>query len=157
MKQPKRPKAYTFRSGTISFKKGEHFTEEQNKAFKEAFDYIIQKDSYGGHRIKGGYLIAYSLELARNLTYPGEGDPQWQDLREENAHIGIAVHDAVDLHFITGLLVTVTVIDEGGYLVGSFEQPLLERPNLYHYGRNWKLPGDGKYSLRIMGMKPLKF
>ncbi len=147
--QQKRPRKYTYQSGDQSFKKDEHISEEQNKTFKEAFDYIIQKNSYVGHRIKGGYLIAYSLEFARNLTSPGEGDPRWQDLRDENAHIGIAVHDANDLHFIEGLSVNVTVIDEEGYVVGTLDHPLLERPNLYHYGRNWKLPGDGKYTLRI--------
>jgi len=123
--------------------------EENNKAFDEAFDYIIQKAFYGGHKIEGGYLIAYSIEYARNLIYPGEGDPQWQDLREENAHIGIAVHDETDLHFIKGLSVNVTVIEQSGILIGSFNHPLLERPNLYHYGRNWKLPGDGIYTLRV--------
>lgn len=121
----------------------------KNTALQKAFLYIIQKDFYGGYKIKDNYLIAFSLEFARNLTYPGDGTPQWQAIGQDNAHIGIAVHDEADLHFITGLSVTVTVLDHNEYLIGSYKHPLLHRPNFHHYGRNWKLPGDGLYTLRI--------
>ena len=149
MKKQKGSRADTFQSGDIGFKKEEYLNKEQKKALKEEFDYFIQKNAYSGQKIKGNYLIAYSLEYARNLTYPGEGGPEWKDLHEENAHIGIAVHDATDYHFVAGLTVFVTVLDKDGLTIGSFEHPLLQRPNLYHYGRNWILPGDGKYTLQV--------
>jgi hypothetical protein len=149
MTQQKRSKADTIQSGDLGFKKDEYIHEGQNKALREEFDYIIQKNAYSGQKIKGNYLIAYSLEYARKITFPGEGDPHYQDLSEENAHIGIAVHDATDFHFVSGLTVYVTVVDKNGFSIGSFEHPLLQRPNLYHYGRNWILPGDGKYTLRV--------
>jgi hypothetical protein len=149
MKQPKLTKRFTFEPDDISFEQEEYLSEVRERAFEEELDYIIQKNAYRGHRIEGNYLIAYSLEYARDLTYGEEGDPQWQKLHEENAHIGIAVHDATNLRFITGLTVFVTVATQSGDVIGSFEHPFLKRPNLYHYGRNWKLPGDGRYTLQV--------
>ena len=122
--------------------------------FFRAFDYAFQKDLYGGEKIRGGYLIAYSLEYARKLIYLPDNAPQWQDIHHENVHIGIAVHDEDDLHFVKGLTVTVTVIDANGFLIGSFEHALLNRPHLQHYGRNWALPGDGTYTLHVKVVTP---
>ncbi|HMN58879.1 MAG TPA: iron transporter [Anaerolinea sp.] len=141
--------------GNTLFRKGENISEEQNRAIKKAFRYILQKDFYGGYKYGGNYLIAYSVEFARNLIFPGDGSPQRQSIHQENAHIGIAIHDETDLHFISGLTVTVTITDHNGIAIGSFKHPLLRRPNFRHYGRNWILPGDGKYSLQIRVETPV--
>jgi hypothetical protein len=127
----------------------EHLTDEQLKALVREFDYYVQKDSYQGHKINGGYLIAFSTEYARNLSFPSKGRPRWQSLKKENAHIGIAVHDEKDLHFIVGLTVTVSVMDSNGNDIGTKIHPLLLRPGLYHYGVNWVLPGDGEYTIHV--------
>ncbi len=128
----------------------------QNDALQRALTFIVQKDFYDGYKIQANYLIAYSLESARKLTYQKDGAPTWLAPGEDNLHIGIAVHDDSDVHFISGLSVTVTVLDHNRYLLGSFKHPLLYRPNYRHYGRNWKLPGDGLYTLRIRVETPLE-
>lgn len=57
--------------------------------------------------------------------------------------------DAGDGRFVPGLDVEVAVIDAGGAEVGRHTQPLLWHPMLYHYGRNWTVPGDGSYTFRV--------
>lgn len=48
-----------------------------------------------------------------------------------------------------GLQVWLTVLDADGNEIGVHRQKLLWHPWRYHYGRNWKLPGDGKYTFRV--------
>ena len=140
---------YAFQSGDLSYKKAKYLAKAQKMALFAEMDFIIQRHCYEGQKVQGNFLIAYSLEFARNLTYSSEGDLQFQKLNGENAYICIAVHDAADLHFIKKLAVRVTVLDQKGFVTGSFNHPLIERPDFYHYGRNWNLPGDGKYTLRV--------
>ena len=59
------------------------------------------------------------------------------------------VRDGADGRFVPGLSVSATLIDADGNEVGTHEQPFLWHPWLYHYGRNWKVPGDGMYTLRV--------
>lgn len=33
--------------------------------------------------------------------------------------------------------------------MGTHAQPFLWHPWLFHYGRNWQVPGDGEYTLRV--------
>ena len=33
--------------------------------------------------------------------------------------------------------------------MGTHEQSLLWHPMIYHYGRNWTVPSDGEYTLRV--------
>ncbi|MGI8494297.1 MAG: iron transporter [Pyrinomonadaceae bacterium] len=42
-----------------------------------------------------------------------------------------------------------TINDADGKEIGTHEMPFLWHPYLYHYGRNWKVPGDGEYSLHF--------
>ena len=57
--------------------------------------------------------------------------------------------DAADGRFVPGVRVTATLVTSGGDEVGTYEHPLLWHPMLYHYGRNWTVPGDGDYTLRV--------
>ena len=45
---------------------------------------------------------------------------------------------------------------ETSRLVFSAVLPLLWHPMLYHYGRNWKVPADGEYTLHVR-VKPPTF
>ncbi len=45
--------------------------------------------------------------------------------------------------------VLATLIEPSGEEVGNHEQPLRSHPMLYHYGRNWTVPVDGEYTLRV--------
>ncbi|MCL4302561.1 MAG: iron transporter [Anaerolineae bacterium] len=59
------------------------------------------------------------------------------------------VRDAADGRFIPGLTVYATLLDSAGREIGTHQQPFLWHPWLYHYGRNWHVPGDGQYTLRV--------
>lgn len=48
-----------------------------------------------------------------------------------------------------GLQVTGTLIAPDGNEVGTHEHELLWHPMLYHYGRNWTVPSDGEYTLKV--------
>jgi hypothetical protein len=39
--------------------------------------------------------------------------------------------------------------DERGKQIGRHKQPFIWHPWLYHYGLNWRVPGDGKYTLNV--------
>ncbi len=41
------------------------------------------------------------------------------------------------------------VLDAEGESVGSHSQPFVWHPWLYHYGRNWQVPGEGEYTLKV--------
>lgn len=83
------------------------------------------------------------------MWVPKGGDLEWSKPGDENAHIEVAVRDAADGRLIPGLQVEATVIDGDGNELGSHEMPLLWHPYLYHYGRNWRLPADGSYTLKV--------
>ena len=68
---------------------------------------------------------------------------------DENLHVEIAVLDASDERFVPGLKVTGTLIDPDGNEVGTHEHELLWHPMIYHYGRNWRVPADGEYTLKV--------
>lgn len=111
--------------------------------------YSFQKEAYQGHKIEGDFLIDLILEKARLFQYLSNGMEITEKPYGKNAYIGIAVHHATDLHFIQGLSVMVTVIDANGYDVGKQRHFYHPRPGLHHYGSNWKLPGEGRYTLRV--------
>ena len=116
---------------------------------REIADYSFQKDAYMGHRIAGEYLIAYMVEKRRETQSLKEGESVMEQSQNENAFIGIAIHSASDLHFIENLIVTVTVIDEKELIIGKQRHFVHKSPKLHYYGKNWALPGDGLYTIRV--------
>jgi uncharacterized protein involved in high-affinity Fe2+ transport len=78
-----------------------------------------------------------------------EGRLEWVEPVEENCHLEISVSDADDQRFIPYLGIQATLISPEYEEIGPFEMPFLWHPGLYHYGRNIKLPGDGRYTLRV--------
>jgi len=63
--------------------------------------------------------------------------------------VEIAVLDGADERFVPGLTVTGTLIDPDGNEVGTHQHEMLWHPMLYHYGRNWAVPADGEYTLKV--------
>ena len=61
----------------------------------------------------------------------------------------VVVCDAGDGRLLPCLRVFATLIDATGREVGTYEQPFLWHPTMYHYGRNGAVPGDGTYHLRV--------
>ena len=98
---------------------------------------------------KGDYLIAYAVEKAEGMYHLRAGKLHWMEPKRDNLHVEVVVRDAADGRFIPGLKVFATLTAPDGRVVGTHEQPYLWHPWLYHYGRNWKVPGDGMYTLRV--------
>lgn len=122
----------------------------QGEAFGKAVAEMAGNEADDGDQAAvGDLLVAYAVEEAEGLYRWGDGRLQWQEPTEENVHIEVVVRDAQDGRFIPGLDVTVTVTTEDGDEIGSHEQPFLWHPWLHHYGRNWKVPGDGRYRLAV--------
>ncbi len=126
-----------------------HVARLQGDAYGRALEVMTTKVAHdGGEKRSGDYLVGYAVEEAEGM-YRLEDDLVWQEPDEENVHLEVTVRDAADGRFVPGLRVEATLIDPSGDDVGSHEQPFLWHPMLYHYGRNWRVPGDGDYTLRV--------
>lgn len=122
----------------------------QGLAFGRTLKHMLEDVADGGREIESGdYLIAYAAEKAEGMYVPKDGGLEWQAPTDENIHIEVSVRDRADGRLIPGLDIDVTVIDKDGKEVGTHRHPLLWHPYLYHYGRNWVLPEEGTYTLRV--------
>jgi hypothetical protein len=122
----------------------------QGEAYGKALELMTNRIAHdGGQERAGDYLIGYAVEEAEGMYMFQNGELVWQEPDEENLHVEVAVRDAGDGRFVPCLDVWVTLIDPDGEEVGTHRQPLLWHPMLYHYGRNWTVPGDGEYTLRV--------
>ena len=122
----------------------------QGDALQEAARFMMYEEADdGGETHAGDYLVGYAVESAEGMYQLRDGELEWQEPGEENCHIEIAVRDAADGRLVPALDVRLTVLDEGGNEVGTHTQPFLWHPWLYHYGRNWKVPGEGSYTLQV--------
>lgn len=130
---------------------------EQGSAYGRAVAEMATAEADEGSQIEAGdLLVAYAVEAAEGMYVWEDGQLQWQDPNTENAHIEVVVRDACDGRFIPGLDVAVSLTAEDGTEVGTHEQPFLWHPWLHHYGRNWTVPGDGRYRLAVH-IKPASF
>lgn len=122
---------------------------EQGRAYQDALRNMTKKEAQGAEQHVGDYKVGYAVEEAEGMYELRDGTLQWSEPKDENLHVEIAVRDASDGRFIPGLAVQATLIGPDGKEVGTHEQPFLWHPWLYHYGRNWRVPGDGEYTLRV--------
>ncbi len=120
----------------------------QGEAYGDALRIMIEKvaDTGGAQRC-GDYEIGFALEKAEGMWEIVDGELRWIEPDDENLHVEVSVRDAADGRFIPGLDVRATVVTSDGREVGTHVQPFLWHPMLYHYGRNWTVPGDGRYDL----------
>jgi hypothetical protein len=130
-------------------KKGLRLAKEQGNVYQQALDYMAKEVAQGSKKPVGEYLVGYAVEEAEGMYEPQDGQLQWQEPTDTNTHIEVAVCDGADGRFIPGLTVYATLIDSTGKEIGTHQQPFLWHPTLYHYGRNWKVPEDGEYTVRI--------
>ena len=130
--------------------KGLELGRAQGEALTRTLRHMTDEIAHDGREVQSGeYLVAYAVEEAEGMYVPKNGELEWSEPSEENAHIEIAIRDAADGRLIPCLKVEATVIDANGNEIGTHEMPLLWHPYLYHYGRNWTLPADGSYTLRV--------
>jgi Fe2+ transport protein len=127
----------------------------QGAAFAAALKHMATFVADDGREVQEGeYLVAYAVEEAEGLYHFRRGKLEWHQPTKENVHVEVVIRDAADGRFIPGLKVFATLIDEKGHEIGTHEQAFLWHPWLYHYGRNWKVPRDGVYTLRIRFAAP---
>lgn len=126
------------------------YAREQGDAYGRALEHMTTQVAHdGGQRAAGPYLVGYAVEEAEGVYEWSDGELVWRAPGDENLHVEIAVRDAADGRLVPELRVTATLVDPNGDEVGTHDHPLLWHPMIYHYGRNWRVPGDGEYSLRV--------
>lgn len=121
----------------------------QGDVFQHAVDLMLSHQVYGRERRVGDYLIGYAVEQAAGMYRLRDGQLEWHEPQHENAYIGVVVRDGADGRFLPGLTVYATIIDDTGATIGCHRQPFVWHPWRYHYGRNWRVPGAGAYTLRV--------
>ncbi len=130
--------------------KGLKLAKAQGEALTKTLKHMTEEIATDGREIQvGEYLVAYAVEEAEGMYMPKGGKLEWVYPEKENCHVEVSVRDAADGRFIPGLDVTVTVIGDDGKEHGTQKLPLLWHPYLYHYGRNFRVPADGTYKLRV--------
>lgn len=102
----------------------------------------------------GDYEIAVAVEEAEGMWRPVDGELVWENPPDENCHVEVCVRDGADGRFVPGLEVSVTVVGPDGGDLGTQPLPFLWHPWLYHYGRNWAVPAEGAYRLRVRVERP---
>ena len=103
----------------------------------------------GGETRAGDYIIAYAIEGPEGMYHLEDGKLAWQEPEGKNIHVEVSVRDGADHRFIPALTVYATLTGPDGKEVGRHQQPFLWHPWLYHYGRNWKVPTEGDYTLKV--------
>ncbi len=124
---------------------------KEGDAYAHSLDYMTNVvANTGGTKQAGDMIVGFAQEKAEGMYLPRNGTLEWTEPAEgDNCHIEIAAMDAADRRFIPGLEVQLTVLDESGREIGTAPMPFLWHPSLYHYGRNWNLPGDGRYTFQV--------
>ena len=104
----------------------------------------------GARQSAEDYVVAIAQERAEGmyrLERPGE--LVWDEPKDENCHLEISVCDAADKRFIPELRITATLVAATGESIGPVAAPFLWHPGLYHYGVSVRVPGDGRYTVRV--------
>ncbi|MFW6331505.1 MAG: iron transporter [Gemmatimonadota bacterium] len=126
----------------------------QGESYVQAFEHMAGEVANGGGTAHAGdYIVGYAHEEAEGMYRREGGELVWQE-PDGNIHIEVSVRDAGDNRFVPGLDVTLTLLDSDGSEVGTERMPFLWHPWLHHYGRNWTIPGDGTYTLRVRVAPP---
>lgn len=125
----------------------------QGDAYQDAVEEMTQHEAHGEEKAAGDYLIGYAVEKAEGMyryqTSLLNKQLEWVEPKDENAHIEITVRDGADGRFIPGLDVRVTIIDQNGKELETHKHQFLWHPWLFHYGRNWIIPENGEYTLKV--------
>ena len=125
----------------------------QGRAIKRAVDAMISKTAMDGEQIEyGPYLLTYAVEYAEGYwRYKNDKllyKIKVENSAEKNAHIEVAVFDALTGRMIPGFEVEATFL-KANEQITSVVPTLMWHPWLYHYGNNFRVPKKGKYELRV--------
>lgn len=126
------------------------FARAQGEAYGRALAYMTGEVAHdGGEQRAGDYLIGYAVEEAEGMYEWVDDGLVWRDPGEENLHVEVAVRDGGDGRFVPGRPSVGNPDRSAGNDLGTHEQPLLWHHIIYNYGRNWSVPSDGEYTLRV--------
>lgn len=130
--------------------RGLELARREGMLFLESLRHMVEvaADS-GAMKTEGDYIIACAIEAADGMYMWQDGTLHWTEPAAENIHVEVVVADAGDGRFVPGLKVYALLIGPEENQIGPYEQPFLWHPTMFHYGRNWKVPGDGMYRLRV--------
>lgn len=127
-----------------------HLAREQGDAYGDALQHATRLAAGDSGECRAGdYWITYLADSPRRIYTWADGKPRWHEPEGANLYVGIAVRDATDGRFIPAMRVGVTLIDQGGSVVGAGEHSLVWDPLAHQYGRNWHVEGAGPYSLCV--------
>lgn len=122
---------------------------EQGRTYVKALEHMAGEVADGGGSAHAGpYIVAFAHEEAEGMYRRQNGELVWME-PDGNIHMEISVRDAGDDRFVPGLDVQLRIRNEDGAEVGTESMPFLWHPWLYHYGKNWTIPGDGTYTLKV--------
>ena len=123
----------------------------EGDAYQKSLEYMVNDVAdTGGKQRAGDYLVGFAQERAEGMyELRGEGQLEWVPAGDENCHLEVSVSDAADGRFVPYLKIHATLTPESGETVGPTDIPFLWHPGLYHYGKNLKVPGDGRYTLQL--------
>lgn len=124
-------------------------SRQQFNACQKALEQMTQKEAHGAQKRAGKYIVGFAIEQIDWASNHLAEQLAWEESQDENLHVEIVVQDGTDGHFIPGLAVHTTLVDENGNVIGTQKQPFLLHPWLFHYGRNWRVPREGLYTLRV--------
>lgn len=150
------------RSATPPMKESDEATAPQlelarleGDATGRAVEEMVTQVADDGAEVEAGeYYVAYALEKPEGLYYMTDAGLEWREPEDKDIHIEVAVRDRSDGRFIPGLTVYVTLLDSNDNVIETHQQPFVWHPWLYHYGRNWQVPGEGLYTLRARIQAP---
>jgi Fe2+ transport protein len=129
----------------------------QGDALQRALEAMDEESDSGVlTALAGDYEIGIAVEEAEGMWHRRDGELAWADPGgDENCHVEVCVRDAADGRFVPGLEVHVTLLGADGDELGTARQPFLWHPWLHHYGRNWRVPGAGRYRIRVRVEPPV--
>lgn len=124
---------------------------DEGAAYQRSLTYMVKKVAHtGAKKTVGDYIVGIAQEEAEGMYRPNsQGRLVWKKPQDENCHLEISVSDVGDKRFIPGLQIEAELVSKQGDKVGPFAVPFLWHPGLYHYGANIKVPGDGKYDVKV--------
>lgn len=120
----------------------------QGAAYRKALE-AMQQEATVVSQPAGDYVLWLVAEKAEGLYILQNGKLVWTEPGEANAHLEVAPQDAGDGRFVPGLDVSLALTAPDGTTVGKETIPFVWHPWLYHYGKNWKVPGDGTYRATV--------
>ena len=123
---------------------------EQGDAFRRAVEHMVDEVAQtGGMQEAGDVVVGFAIEEAEGMYELRDGTLEWMEPGDENLHLEVVVMDGADNRFVPNLHVEAEILTEDGTSLGTHDQPLLWHPMIHHYGRNWVVPGDGTYTIRV--------